>query len=190
MSFYSISPFIKEYYPEYYSMHQYPKDMCVSFNKVADQWGVFSNFANTPIIFNCVEYKSAEQLFQCLKFVDEEARNAVYVSNNPKMTAKHWEKTHRREDWGAIVLDVMKFCLQLKYEQSDDFRDALTLSKGKIIVEDETSRKTTRTGRIKDADTWGVVLVDNIFVGSNLMGRLLMELRDNGGLTYHLPNQL
>ena len=190
MSFYSISPFIKEYYPEYYTMHEYPQNMCVSFNKVADQWGVFSNFANTPIIFNCVEYKSAEQLFQCLKFVDEEARNAVYVSNNPKMTAKHWEKTHRREDWGAIVLDVMKFCLQLKYEQSEDFRDALTLSKGKIIVEDETSRKTTRTGRIKDADTWGVVLVDNIFVGSNLMGRLLMELRDNGGIVYHLPNQL
>ena len=66
MSFYSISPFIKEYYPEYYSMHQYPKDMSVAFNKVADQWGIFSNFANTPIIFNGVEYKSAEQLFQCL----------------------------------------------------------------------------------------------------------------------------
>ena len=117
-------------------------------------------------------------------------RKQQIVSNNPKMTAKHWEMTHRREDWGAIVLNVMKFCLQLKYEQSEDFRDALTLSKGKIIVEDETSRKTTRTGRTNDADTWGVVLVGNIFVGSNLMGRLLMELRDNGGLVYHLPNQL
>lgn len=28
------------------------------------------------------------------------------------------------------------------------------------------------------------------YIGSNLLGRLLMELRDNGKLDYHLPNDI
>ena len=30
MSFYSIAQFIKEFYPEYYSIETYPKDQCVT----------------------------------------------------------------------------------------------------------------------------------------------------------------
>jgi predicted NAD-dependent protein-ADP-ribosyltransferase YbiA (DUF1768 family) len=74
-----------------------------------------------------------------------------------------------------MVVDAMKYCLTLKYEQSEAFRNELERSKGKYIVEDETSRK-----KGKDADTWGVVLKGNEYVGPNLLGRLLMELRDNG----------
>ena len=33
----------------------------------------------------------------------------------------------------------------------------------------------------------GVKLVGDDFVGPNLLGRLLMELRDQGTLEYHLP---
>ena len=41
----------------------------------------------------------------------------------------------------------------------------------------------------KRAPTLGAPkLTDDVYVGSNLMGRLLMELRDNGKLEYHLPD--
>ena len=30
--------------------------------------------------------------------------------SNSKMSTKHWEKTHRREDWDKIIVDVMKLC--------------------------------------------------------------------------------
>ena len=53
------------------------------------------------------------------------------------MTTKHWEKTHRREDWGKMIVDAMKFCLTQKYEQSEEFRQELERSKGNYIVEDQ-----------------------------------------------------
>ena len=182
MNFYSVAPFIKEYYPEYYSVETYPIKDCVKIRKVSEEWGVFCNFARTPIKLEGRTFKTSEQLFQLMKFKDEDQVKAVYAANNPKMTAKHWEKTHRRADWGQMILDAMKFCLQMKYEQSQDFRDALEESKGKYIVEDQT------TFRKLQPDTWGVKPVGDDFVGPNLLGRLLMELRDTGKLEYKLPD--
>ena len=80
-----------------------------------------------------------------------------------------------RQDWPSMVVDAMKYCLTLKYEQSEAFRKELERSRGKYIVEDETSRK-----KGKEADTWGAVHKGDEYVGPNLLGRLLMELRDNG----------
>ena len=117
-----------------------------------------------------------------MKFKDAEPVLAVYQANNPKMTAKHWEKTHRREDWGQMIVDVMKFCLAQKYEQNEAFRQELERSKGKYIVEDQTSFPK------KTPDSWGVKQQGDNFVGPNLLGRLLMELRDTGKLEYKLPD--
>lgn len=181
MSFYSIAPFVKENYPEYYSIETYPASKCVTIHKIDEEWGIFCNFARTPITIDGIEFKNCEQLYQLMKFKDVEPVKAVYAAGNPKMTTKHWEKTHRRDDWGKILVDAMKFCLQKKYEQSEDFRKKLEESKGKFIVEDQTSFPK------KTPDTWGVKLNGTNFVGPNLLGRLLMELRENGKLDYRLP---
>ena len=178
MSFYSVAPFIEKYYPEYYSIETYQMTECIPFCKVKEEWGVFSNFAPTPILYDGVMYKNVEQLFQMMKFTDKEVREKVYAASNPKMTAKHYEKAHRRDDWGMIIVDAMKQCLQLKYEQSDEFKAALERSKGKYIVEDQSSFKKSW------ADTWGVKRQGNFYGGPNLLGRLLMELRDNGRLEF------
>ena len=181
MNFYSIAPFIQKFYPQYYSIETYPVADSVAIRKVKELWGILGNFASTPIIINNVSFKTSEQLFQMMKFKDAEPVLAVYHANNPKMTAKHWEKTHRREDWGQMIVDAMKFCLVQKYEQSEAFRQELERSKGKYIVEDQTSFPK------KTPDTWGVKQRGDNFVGPNLLGRLLMELRDNGKLDYTLP---
>ena len=182
MNFYSIAPFIQEFYPQYYSIETYPVSECIAIRKVKDPWGIFGNFFPIPIIINNVSFKTSEQLFQLMKFKDEEPVKAVYNANNPKMTTKHWEKTHRREEWGKMIVDAMKYCLTQKYEQSEEFRQELERSKGKYIVEDQTSFPK------KTPDTWGVKQQGDDFVGPNLLGRLLMELRDNGKLDYTLPS--
>ena len=89
-----------------------------------------------------------------------------------------------REDWPRIFLDVLKFVLVTKYEQSEAFRAELARSKGLYIVEDETSRK---KGKDADADAYGTVLKGDEMVGPNLLGQFLMELRDTGKLDYSLP---
>ena len=182
MNFYSIAPFIQKYYPEYYSIETYPVSECVAIRKVKEPWGIFGNFAPTPIIINGVTFKTSELLFQLMKFKEKEPILAVYNAKTPKMVAKHWEKTHRREDWGRMIVDAMKFCITQKYEQSEDFRKELERSKGKYIVEDQTSFPK------KTPDTWGVKQQGSDFIGPNLLGRLLMELRDKGKLDYQLPD--
>ena len=183
MSFYSIAPFIKAFYPAYYSIASYPADKCVCIRKAKDEWGIFSNFGHTPIVVEGVTFDTSERLFQLMKFKDEEAVEGIYYKKgNPKMTAKHWEKTHRRADWGKMIIDAMKFSLCQKYEQSEAFRQALERSRGKFIVEDQT------TFTKKNPDAWGVKLQGDNFVGPNLLGRLLMELRDTGKLEYQLPD--
>lgn len=181
MSFYSVAPFIKENYPQYYSVGEYPADKCAPFCKVDGEWGIFGNFGRTPLIVGGVVFKTSEQLFQLMKFKDADAVKAVYMAGNPKMTAKKWEKLCRREDWGTMIVDAMKYCLVTKYAQSAGFRAELERSKGLFIVEDQTTFSKT------NPDTWGAKLRDDKYVGSNLLGRLLMELRDNGTLEYTLP---
>ena len=78
----------------------------------------------------------------------------------------------------------MQFCVADKYLQSAQFRQALEESRGLFIVEDQTSFPK------KNPDTWGAMLSGDgtLYVGPNLMGRLLMELRDSGGqLRWSLP---
>ena len=182
MSFYSIAPFINEFYPQYYSIETYPVSECAIIHKVDMEWGIFSNFGRTPIVVNGVTFRTSEQLFQLMKFKDEEPLKEIYFQKkNPKMTAKKWEKTHRRPDWGSMLVDAIKFCIQQKYEQSEEFRNKLEESKGLYIVEDQSSFAK------KNPDTWGVKKQGKHFVGPNLLGRLLMELRENGKLEYHLP---
>ena len=183
--FYSISPFIQQYYPKYYSIERYPADQCVTIRKITEEWGVLGNFAHTPLTVHGVTLNTSEQLFQLMKFVDEEPVLAVYQARNPKFRAKHLEKENRRRDWGSIIVDAMKFCLSTKFEQSEEFRDTLLRTTGSYIVEDQT------TFSKKTADTWGTKRVDDEYVGPNLLGRLLMELRDNKGkLDYQLPEDM
>ena len=194
MSTGKVAPLIKEFYPEYYSWNEYPADECIPIRKVKEQWGVLGNFYQTPIIVNGVEFVSSEQLFQMMKFTDRETLLSIYHSRGLplKWAAKKGEKDGLcREDWGRIIIDCMKFCLQIKYDQCEEFRTALNDTKGYRIVEDQTNGKTSKkTGKVKPADSWGVVLTGDKYVGSNLLGRLLMELRDKRKLDYNLPNNL
>ncbi|MGN1252549.1 MAG: NADAR family protein [Muribaculaceae bacterium] len=193
MSTGKLAPLIKEFYPEYYSWNDYPLDKCIPIRGVKEQWGILGNFAPTPLIVKGVLFSNSEQLFQMMKFSDKETLLSIYQSKGLplKWAAKKGEKNGlRRKDWGQIIIDVMKFCLQTKYEQSEEFRHVLNETIGFSIVEDQTKLKTTKSGNLKDADTWGVVRKGELFVGSNLLGRLLMELRDNGKLEYHLPNDI
>ena len=183
MSFYSISEFIRTNYPKYWGWQSYPETECVRIHKISEEWGIFSNFGHTSIVIDGIIFDTCERLFQLMKFKDEEPILVIYnKKGNPKMTAKRWEKTYRRKDWGKMVIDAMKFCLSQKYEQSEEFRKELERSKGKYIVEDQTSFSK------KNPDAWGVKLQGDNFVGPNLLGRLLMELRDNNSFSYSLPD--
>ena len=179
-----LEGFIREYYPEWYGIQEYPADKTVSFLKVDGEWGLLSNFARTPIVIDGVTFDCTEKLFQVIKFTDEESRKIIYSKKGQpiKMMARHQEKVGSvREDWGRIFIDVMKFCLMQKYSQSEAFRKELERLKGMFIVEQQPNPKRPAgaySAKLsEDGKTWR---------GPNIMGRLLMELRDKGTLKYSL----
>lgn len=190
MNFYSIAPFIKEFYPQYWGEYSYDADKCIRIHKVSEQWGIFCNFAKTPLTVKGYTFKSSEQLFQLMKFTDVEVVRNILAGitrggkkcHEVKKTVKSYEKEYRRDDWGCMIIDAMKFCLQTKYDQCEEFRIKLIESSGYNIVEDQSSFTKS------NPDAWGVKLKDGKFVGPNLLGRLLMELRDTGKLEYNLPD--
>ena len=181
----SIADAIKNNYPEYWGDQVYPIAQSVFFHKKTDNYWILSNMASCPLEIEGIPFKSSEHLFQTLKFATSESIIAVYRSNNAKMTAKHYQKLggHRREDWERILVDVMKFCLQQKYEQCPEFRKELDSTKGYNIVELQDAKNDKESSR---ANAWGVKTKGENYEGPNLMGRLLMELRD-GTMKYKLP---
>jgi ribA/ribD-fused uncharacterized protein len=193
MSKLSIADFIRENYPQYWGVQTYPAGECVAFTKVTDEWGLLCNFAHTPIVVEGVEFRSAEQLYQMMKFTDPEIIQRIWtgvtragkVCHEIKRTAKSYEPECRREDWPRILVDAMKFVLVQKYRQCPEFAALLSRSRGRYIVEDQTSFPK------RSADAWGVKRVGDIYVGPNLLGRLLMQLRDaDGRLAYQLPTNI
>lgn len=179
-----LEGFIKEFYPEWYGVCAYPADKTVAFCKVADEWGVFGNFAHTPIVVDGVAFDCTEKLFQVMKFSDTASRKIIFSQKGQriKMMAKHQEKVGVvREDWGQIFIDAMKFCLMKKYAQSEAFKNELERSKGFFIVEQEANPR-------RPAGAYSANLSEDgkIWTGPNIMGRLLMELRDKGVLEYKL----
>ena len=176
---------IREYYPEYYSIERYPAAETICVRKVKDEWGILGNFVKAPIVIDGVTFDSTERLFQMMKLRPDAIEAICDMMTTPRdITMKrHFNSlfTHHPEwlhdHWPSMIVDAMKFCLVQKYEQCEAFRKELERSKGNYIVEDETARAKRKGG---EADSWGVVLSGDEYVGPNLLGRLLMELRDNG----------
>ena len=179
--------YIKEYYPQWYGYNSYPADKTVPIRKTADEWGILGNFAATPITVDGVVFDCTERLYQVAKFTDAESRSELFTHRRDlwlKKRATSLEKTGSvRPDWGKVFIDMMSFCLVQKYAQSEAFRKELERSKGLFIVEDQSALSKKRP------DAWGTkISADGTeYIGPNILGRLLMELRDTGKLDYTLP---
>ena len=179
-----VRELIEKYYPEYYGWFDYPAEETVAFSNADKEWGILGNFGHVTVTVDGVPFSTTERLFQVMKFSDPEARKAVYQEPNPwagkRIVARAFEKTcGPRPDWGMIIVDALKFCLMTKYDQCREFRSELARTGSKFIVEKAAPHPNTYSAKLsKDGKTWS---------GPNLMGRLLMELRDNGKLEYHLP---
>lgn len=189
----TLHELILKYHPEYSDIRTYPADKVAGITKTTAPWGILGNFAKAPITIDGVTFPTSEHLFHIMKFRDTAARKDIKsLAGMPmKWAAKKYEgQGIRREDWGEYIVDAMKFCLVTKYAQCEAFRSELEKTRGLYILEDETNRMKRKH---KGADSWGAILSDDgqTYVGPNLLGRLLMELRDNGGaLEYNIPEDM
>ncbi|MCJ2045267.1 NADAR family protein [Methylobacterium sp. J-078] len=151
----------------------YRADEVVAFRKTGEAFGGLSNMApGFPLWIAGVSLRTSEALYQACRFPHRPEVQRLIVEQVSPMTAKMRSKPYRndsREHWDDLRVPVMKWCLRVKLAQNwTSFGDLILATGGRAIVED--SRKDDFWGAIRDAD--------GNFHGRNVLGRLLMELRE------------
>jgi predicted NAD-dependent protein-ADP-ribosyltransferase YbiA (DUF1768 family) len=89
-----------------------------------------------------------------------------------KMASKKYRQDYSRSDWSEVCIDVMRFCLRLKLHAYEvRFGRLLCDSEGRSIVEESRrNRDDMWSARARKGD-------QEVLVGENILGILLMELR-------------
>jgi len=159
----------------------WPIENSITFSKTKEAHGVLSNMAGQaiglkPLVVSGITCRTAEHLYQALRYPDFPITQQKILNEPSPLWAK---KIARREDhlpqcrpdWDMVNLDIMRFSIRVKLAQNYDlFGQELLLSDTNNIV--EIAPKRSSTGLF-----WGAEKHDLAFVGSNVMGQLLMELR-------------
>ncbi len=153
-------------------LKQYDIKNVAAFKKTTEQWGELSNMcAGFPVVVNNVPIKSVEALYQACRFPYHPDIQEKILSQSSPMTAKMVGKPHldkTRRDWDEVRILVMKWVLRVKLAQNmERFSNVLKETQNSPIV--ELSNKD---------DFWGAKPIgDDVYLGVNALGRLLMELR-------------
>lgn len=151
----------------------YRRDEVIAFRKTREAWGGLSNMAaGYPLRIAEVKIGTSEALYQACRFPHLPQVQELIIGETSPMTAKMRSKPYRsqsRSDWEQVRIPVMKWCLRVKLAQNWEKFGGLLLETGeRPIVEDSS----------KD-DFWGAIRDETgAFQGRNVLGRLLMELRE------------
>ena len=157
------------------SLRTYFRNQAVVFFKTNDQYGGLSNMASGyPLQVNGLYIPTTEALYQSCRFPHFPKIQQEIIAQHSPMTAKMKSKTNRkysRKDWEIVRNKIMRWCLRVKLAQNYEKFGKLLISTGDFPIV-EQSRKDSY---------WGAKLTDETgqkLVGQNVLGRLLMELRE------------
>lgn len=155
------------------SIRQYKKNECITFKSTKGKFGALSNMApGFPLHIDSIIIKNSEALYQALRFPDFPEIQSKIISFPSPISAKNFGREHidkSRSDWNQNRFKIMKFCLELKLHQNmDTFSKILLQTKELPIVEFTEIDK-----------VWGATDEGEFYSGTNALGRLLMELREN-----------
>lgn len=151
----------------------YHRNNVVAFRKTQEAFGGLSNMApGFPIHLQGRRIHTAEALYQACRFPHLPDVQAMILNQTSPMTAKMRSKPYReqtRPDWDHVRVPIMKWCLRVKLAQNwTAFATLLLETEDLPIVEDSH----------KD-DFWGAKPeTPDLLRGCNVLGRLLMELRE------------
>lgn len=167
------------------STRKYYKKNCITFKSTKGEFGGLSNMApGFPVFINGIQLKNIESLYQSLRYPDFPGIQQTIIDQNSPISAKQYARQFldkTRKDWDTSRFKIMKFCLQAKYHYNKrQFGDLLIKTNNRQIVEFTFEDK-----------VWGATDEGEYYEGTNALGRLLMELRDdikNNSYQFQIPN--
>ena len=133
------------------------------------EFAFLSNFYPSPIDENGITYPTVEHYFQAQKTLDVKERRTIAAATTPGQAKRMGRHVSLRPDWEKVKIDVMRKGLELKFQ--DPTLQVRLIGTGSYeLVEGNTWHD----------NTWGSCVCskcENI-PGRNLLGNLLMELRE------------
>lgn len=140
--------------------------MCViNFYSVNEEYGEFSNFAYYLINLDGLHWATVEHYFQAQKFSDKAYQKKIRMAKTPILAAVlgRDRKQKLRKDWESVKVGVMRQALMAKYTQHPELRELLLSTNDLKLVE-----------HTPNDSFWGD---GGNGKGNNMLGRLLMEIR-------------
>lgn len=147
----------------------------ISFTAVNLPYGWMGNMYAAPISYNGQLYRTSEALFQALRFEDPQIREEIRAQASPmaaKMKAKSYNENMIIDPMSEEDITNMKLCLQLKFDQHPNLKLKLISTRDHTIVEDIGKRNGEKHF------FWGMKQINGEWIGNNMMGKLLMQLRE------------
>jgi N-glycosidase YbiA len=138
----------------------------INFYRVSDEFGCFSNFAPYPVLMEGKLWPTSEHYFQAQKFEDAEHREQIRKTKSPMIAARMGRdrKKPLRRDWESVKVGIMRDVVRGKFTQHDDILQIL-LSTGDAKIVEHT----------ENDSYWGD---GGDGSGKNMLGRILMEVRE------------
>lgn len=140
----------------------------IKFYSTSGEFGCFSNFSRHPVRMGKHVYETSEHYYQAQKFkgADDAWMAKVGSAPNPSRAAKmgRSRKHPLRPDWEKVKDGVMYDVLKTKFTQHVDLREILLGTDDAVLIEHTAN------------DSYWADGGDGS--GKNMLGKLLMRLRD------------
>ena len=150
----------------------------IIFGGIHSSYNFLSNYYETPITHNDIEFADVERAYQYVKaktFKDTSSAEKILCSTSPSV-AKHIGSTVKNfnmKDWTCVREDAMLQLLRIKFAPGSDLAKKLLATSGKSLAEAGKS----------DSYSIGMTLYDKELFNTekwtkNVLGQLLMKVRD------------
>lgn len=175
-------------FAKYQSLKNHPDTTngVVSFwHETEPDYGIFSNWAPTPLFYDNRQFSSSEHLFMYMKAKLFDDTSVIKLPENQNLAQFEIKKLGRQvqnfkqETWDKHKYHFMYVALLTKAEQTPEFTTTLQNTKNTLIVE-ASPRDTIWGIGIKASDPR--IETPANWLGENALGTLLMMVRDD------LPN--
>jgi len=140
--------------------------MTIYFYSTTDEHGFLSNFSKHGFELDGKQWRTVEHYFQAQKFAGTPHTERVRRASTPKEAKRlgNDRSLPMRRDWESVKDDVMRRAVLRKFETHEDIRVLLLASGDEELVENAPNDF-----------YWGCGSDGS---GKNMLGRILMEVRD------------
>lgn len=147
------------------------KDNIITFNPY--NW--LGNMGNSKIYYCGEEWISVESLFQAMRFNDESIRQKIRkqsISLTSRLTAFKYFDYLVVEPMSSMDIENLRTAMTLKFDQHIMFRLKLLQTGNAQLIQ------YLKNSTDVEDEFWGMTLKNNERVGANMVGKILMEIRE------------